>query len=307
VTDTSKLFSGILSAALTPMTADLKPDHAMNAAHCKWLLENGCDGLAILGTTGEANSFSVAERIEIIQSLIENDIPADVMMPGTGCCSAEDTINLTRFAVNSGAPGVLMLPPFYYKNVSDEGLFASFSEVIQKIGDSRLKIYLYHFPNMSQTPISLRLIEMLIKEYPDTVVGMKDSSGEWDNLVNVRKEFPDFVFLTGADNLLLPLLENGGHGCITACSNISASLSAEIYAGYKNGADVSDANEKLNGVRSLLSQFVLFPALKHLMNRHTGNENWMNIRPPLTMLDEAKVQQLYAGFDAIGYDIPKVP
>ena len=301
----SKLFSGILSAALTPLTADLKPDLKMGAAHCKWLLENGCDGLAILGTTGEANSFSVGERIEIIESLIDDGVSPDVMMPGTGCCSITDSVELTKAAVDAGAPGVLMLPPFYYKNPTDEGLFASFSEVIQRVGDSRLKIYLYHFPQMSNTPISLNLIGMLTKAYPDTVVGMKDSSGIFENMVAVRKEFPDFVVLTGADNLLLPHLENGGHGCITACSNVSANLSAQVYAGFKNGTDVSEVNAKLNAVRELMSQYVLFPALKHLMARHSGNEGWLNIRPPLVMFDDAKAQELYAGFDAIDFNMAK--
>ena len=303
MTSSANLFGGILSAALTPITSDFKPDYALAAAHCKWLLENGCDGLAILGTTGEANSFSVGERIEIIQNLISNGISPDVLMPGTGCCSITDTVELTRAAVDAGAAGVLMLPPFYYKNVSDEGLFASYSEVIQRVADSRLKIYLYHFPQMSTTPISTSLLERLVTAYPETVVGMKDSSGVFENMLEVMKAVPDFVVLTGLDQLLMPLLENGGHGCITACANVSGRLSAEVYANWKKGEDTRKANEKLCAVRALISEYVLVPALKHLMARHTGNRGWLNINPPLVMYDDVIVQELYAGFDATNFEI----
>lgn len=303
--DTSNLFKGILSAALTPLTSNLEPDHTLGAAHCKWLLENGCDGLVIFGTTGEANSFSVGERIDIINNLIDHGISPGVMMPGTGCCSITDTVELTRAAVEAGSPGVLMLPPFYYKNVSDDGLFASYSEVIQRVADSRLKIYLYHIPQISNTPISTNLIEMLVRAYPDTVVGMKDSSGIFENMVEVMKAVPGFVVLAGADDLLLPHLKNGGHGCISGCANVSARLNAEVYAGWKKGEDVSKANEKLCAVRDLIGQFALSPALKHLMARHSKNVEWLNIRPPLTMFSDAIVQELYSGFDALNFDIVK--
>ena len=163
---------GVFAAVLTPQTADLSPDHDALAKHCRWLLDNGCDGLAVLGTTGEGNAFSVDERIAILEGLAEAGIAGETLLPGTGCCALSDTVRLTRRAVELGVAGVLVLPPFYYKNVSDEGLFAAYAEVIERIGDSRLKVYLYHFPQMSAVPLSLALIERLIKAYPDTVVGM---------------------------------------------------------------------------------------------------------------------------------------
>jgi len=303
VTDAPANFTGVLAAALTPQNADLSPNQDLMASHCQWLLDNGCDGLAILGTTGEANSFGLKERIGIIESLVEAGIPAQTLMPGTGCCAVSDAVSLTRAAVNAGAGGVLMLPPFYYKNPTDAGLYAYFSEVIQRVGDSRLKIYLYHFPQMSATPISYDLIEMLRKDYPDTVVGMKDSSGDLDNMVGAAKTFPGFTVLSGADDLLLPVLQGGGAGCITACANVGSRLAADVYAGFQAGDDVSAVNGTLTELRIQVSRFPLSAALKQLMARHSGDESWLNIRPPLAKLSDQQVQELYGAFDGLDYQM----
>lgn len=297
-------FTGVLAAALTPLDAALQPNHDLMAVHSRWLLNNGCDGLAILGTTGEANSFSLAERINIIETLVGNGIPGEKLLPGTGSCALTDAIELTRKALDAGSRGVLMLPPFYYKNPSDAGLHAFFSEVIQQIGDERLKIYLYHFPRMSATPISHNLIEMLRKDYPDTVVGIKDSSGDLDNMLSLARNFPDFCVLAGADDLLLPVLQGGGGGCITACANVGSRLAADVYAGHLAGRDVDAAQERLAAVRREISQFPLPPALKTLMARHTSNDEWLNVRPPLTRLSEEQKASLLAAFDGIDYEMP---
>lgn len=302
----SDRFAGVLAAALTPLKSDLTPDHDMMNKHCNWLLANGCDGLAVLGTTGEANSFSLKERIGIVEGLIDGGIPGEKLLPGTGACSVADAVTLTKIAVNAGARGVLMLPPFYYKNPSDEGLFTYFAEVIEKVGDDRLKIYLYHFPQMSATPFSFDLIERLVKAYPDTVVGMKDSSGVLENMTGAAKNFDDFCVLAGADDCMLPLLEQGGGGCITACANVASPLLHDVYKGFHAGEDVSEANAKLVKVRQEVSKFPGPPALKALMARHTGNDTWKNIRPPLMNLNDDQSAALFAAFDSIGYQIPDV-
>ena len=295
---------GVYAAALTPLTADRAPDLGLMAFHCRWLLDNGCDGLAILGTTGEANSFGLKERIGILEGLAEAGLPAEKTMPGTGACAVPDAVALTRVAVDLGAPAVLMLPPFYYKNSSNDGLFAAYSEIIQKLGDENLKICLYHFPQMSGVPITYPLIEMLLKTYPKTVVGMKDSSGDFNNMSGAAKEFPGFAVFAGSDDLLLPLIEAGGAGCITACANVGSALAAEVYGGWKKGEDTAPSNEKLNQVRQTVYQHPLPPALKALMARHSGNDGWLNIRPPLMRLGEAEREKLFGEFDAIGYELP---
>ncbi|MFQ5766018.1 MAG: dihydrodipicolinate synthase family protein [Rhodospirillales bacterium] len=295
---------GVFAAVLTPLTAAGAPDPDLMAAHCRWLLANGCDGLGVLGTTGEANSFGLKERIGILDGLAEAGIPGEKLMPGTGSCAIPDAVALTRVALGHGAAGVLMLPPFYYKNVSDDGLFAAYSEVIQQVGDDALRICLYHFPQMSGVPITYPLIERLFKEYPGTVVGMKDSSGDIDNMSGAAKNFPGFAVFSGSDELLLPLLEAGGAGCITACANVASVLAAEVYAGWLKGNDISAANEKLVAVRQTIYQFPLPPALKTLMARHSGDEGWLNVRPPLMRLGDADKEKLFQGFDVIGFELP---
>ena len=299
-------FTGVYAAALTPQTAAGDPDIGLMASHCRWLLDNGCDGLAILGTTGEANSFSVDERIAILDGLAEAGIPGDTLMPGTGACALPDAVAVTRAALRNGSEGVLMLPPFYYKNPSDDGLFAAYSEIIQVVGDSDLKICLYHFPQMSGVPIPYSLIERLLKEYPGTVVGMKDSSGDGDNMIGAAKNFPGFAVFAGSDELLLPLIEAGGAGCITACANVGAKLAGEVYRGWKNGDDVGAIHETLTAVRNTIMKFPLSTALKTLMARHSGNDDWLNIRSPLMAMNDGDRETLLAAFDAIGYSIPPV-
>lgn len=300
-------YKGVFSAAVTALKEDFSPDIDLMAEHCKWLLANGCDGLAILGTTGEANSFGLKERISIIEGLVERGIPGDVLMPGTGCCAAVDTINLTQAAINAGAKGVLMLPPFYYKNMSDQGLFDAFAQVIDTIADDRLKIYLYHFPQMSGVPISYELIEMLLKAYPETVVGMKDSSGVFENMVGAAEKFPGFAVFSGADDLMLPLLRRGGAGCITAAANVTAFMNSAVYNGWMAHGDtpeVEAAHETLSAMRKAVSGYPLPPALKALTARNTGNAGWNNLRPPFVALSDADRQALFDAFDAVGTPIP---
>ncbi len=227
--------AGVFAAVLTPFDETGAPDSAALALHCRWLLSNGCDGLSVLGTTGEGASLSVDERIGVLERLITDGIPARVLLPGTGCCAIPDTVRLTERAVHLGVPGVLMLPPFYYKNVSEDGLFAAFSEVIERVGDDRLRIYLYHFPQMSGVSLTPALIERLLARYPQAVAGLKDSSGDLANMAENIKRFPGFDVFSGSDELLLPLLRVGGVGCITAVSNVAASLAAQVYAAWRTG------------------------------------------------------------------------
>src|SRR6266545_1611608 len=169
--------AGVFAAVLTPFDDTGAPDSATLALHCRWLLTNGCDGLSILGTTGEGNSLTVDERLRLMEKLVEDGIPAQVLLPGTGCCAVPDSVRLTARAVHLGVSGVLLLPPFYYKSVSEEGVFAAIGEVIERVGDPRLRVYLYHFPQMTAVPFGPALIERLRARYPDTIAGMKDSSG----------------------------------------------------------------------------------------------------------------------------------
>src|SRR5687768_12385200 len=176
-----KRIEGVLAPVVTPFRKDYSPDAARFVRHCRWLLQSGCAGLAVFGTNSEANSMSVGEKLELLEALVAGGVPAAALMPGTGHCALSDSVEMTRAAVRLGCGGVLMLPPFYYKGVAEEGLYRNFSEIIERVGDERLQLYLYHIPPVAQVGIPLGLIERLLDRYPGIVAGVKDSSGDWSN------------------------------------------------------------------------------------------------------------------------------
>lgn len=302
--DTAPVAAGVLAAVLTPVGPDLAPDHATWIAHCRSLLAEGCDGLAVLGTTSEANSFSLAERLAMLDALGAAGIPGARLIPGTGCCAIPDTVALSRKAVELGAAGVLMLPPFYYKPVTDEGLFAAYSEVIQRVGDARLRIYLYHIPQNSGVPIPHGLIERLFAAYPDTVVGIKDSAGDFANMEAMCRRFPGFRVFTGSDAFLLRVLRAGGAGAITACNNVAAPVSARIYADWRNERGAA-AQDELGAIRTAIQAYPLVAALKEIVARATGNSGWRRQRPPLEPLDAAAADALMRSLAAIHFTMKR--
>ena len=166
--------NGVLSPVVTPFRKDLSPDTDRFVRHCKWLLGHGCSGLAVFGTNSEANSLSVEEKLELLDALVKGGVDPAQLMPGTGACALTDSVKMTAAAVKMGCGGVLMLPPFYYKGVSDEGLYRNFAEIIERVGDDRLRLYLYHIPPVSNVPITLNLIEMLLSKYPGIIAGAKE-------------------------------------------------------------------------------------------------------------------------------------
>lgn len=294
---TAPAIAGVFSAAATPLAADLSPDHAAFATHCKALLEEGCDGIALLGTTGEANSFGIEERKSILEKLVEAGVPAGLLLPGTGLTSVTDTVALTRHAVDLGVRGVLMLPPFYYKGVSEEGLFRAYAAVIEGVGRSELRILLYHIPPIAQVPLPHGLIGRLREAFPEIVVGIKDSSGDLDNMVAMARNFPGFSVLAGADPLMLPLLREGGAGCITACSNLVAAdlrLVFDHWADPARAEAVAAAQARIEAWRALSNAYPQLPAVKAMLARRRGADGWTRLRPPLVELDEAQRRDLWA-------------
>ena len=194
-------FSGVIAPVVTPWGEDGAPDLDRFVEHCEWLLEEGCTALAPFGTTSEGNSLGLDERMEMLEELVDSGVDPKKLMPGTGACSVSDAIILTEHAVEMGCGGVLMLPPFYYKSPSEEGLFRFFAEVIEEVGDDALKIYLYHIPPVAQVGFPLSLIGRLIKEFPKSVVGLKDSSGDWSNTKAILDAFPNFEVVPGLGDL----------------------------------------------------------------------------------------------------------
>ena len=288
---TEQPFLGVLAPVLTPYHADLSPDVDRFANFCRWLLSQHVDGLAVFGTTSEANSQTPKERMSLLDALIDSGIPSSKLMPGTGACSIDEAVRLNKHAVEHGCGGVLMLPPFYYKGVTDDGLFAFFSEVIQGVSQSDLKIYLYHIPPQTGTPFSLDLIDRLIKEYPDTVVGIKDSGGDWTNTKSILDAFPGFGTFAGSEIFLLDTLKNGGAGCITATGNVNPLGIRKVYENWQSG-DAEILQTAITRTRHIIQSRTLIPALKTIISHYHNDPSWKIVRPPLVPLNAKEQRDL---------------
>jgi 4-hydroxy-tetrahydrodipicolinate synthase len=293
------LLRGIFAPTLTPVHADLSPDVERWVAHSKQLLDDGCHGLCPFGTTSEANSFGIGERIEMLEQLVAAGVPAAQLMPGTGTSAIPDTVQLTAHAVKLGCSGVLVLPPFYYKGVSDDGIFKAFAEVIERVGDTRLRVYLYHIPPIAQVGFSLALIERLIKAYPQTVVGIKDSSGDWNNLQALLTNFPGFGIFTGSERYLSETLRMGGAGSINAVANVIASLQRRLYDKLESD-EAPELQEAINQMRPVFKDVQPIPALKTIVAHVRQDPNWRNLRPPFVNLTEAQAQTVLTALGQSG-------
>ena len=295
---------GVLAPVITPFDRDLAPDAGRLARHCRWLLERDV-GLAVFGTNSEANSLSVPEKLRLLDALLDAGIPPARMMPGTGCCAFPDTVELTRRAVERGCAGVLMLPPFYYKNVTDDGLFASYAEVIERVGDARLRIYLYHIPPVSQVPISLALIERLLTRYPQTVAGIKDSSGDFANTRAMLDRFAaqGFAVFAGNETFLLATLRGGGAGCISAIANVNPAAIAGLARDWQR-PDAEARQADVDRVRKALTPFPMIPALKATVAHFARDDAWRRPRPPLVALSEDERARCMRALADIGFAMP---
>jgi 4-hydroxy-tetrahydrodipicolinate synthase len=297
--------AGVLAPVLTPFGADLAPDPRRFVRLCRWLLDHGCAALAPFGTTSEANSLSVEEREALLDALVEAGIPPARLLPGTGCCAFTDAVRLTARAVRHGCAGVLMLPPFYYKGVSDDGLFRTFAEVIERVGDPRLRVYLYHIPPVAQVGIGPALVERLLRAYPRAIAGMKDSSGDFANTRTMIERFgkEGFDVFVGSERFLLENLRAGGVGCITATGNVNAAAIERLWAGWR-GPDAERLQREVNAVRAALEQGATIPSLKALVAEESGDPGWAVVRPPLVPLAEDRRGPLLAALRELGWSMP---
>ncbi len=298
---------GVFAPVLTPFKEGLEPDVERFIAHCRWLISQQVN-LAIFGTNSESASLSVDERIAMTDAILQADIPAERLMPGTGGCSITDAIRLTRHAVDSGASGVLMLPPFYFKGVSDEGLFAYYAEVIERVASDRLKIYLYHIPQLTQVPITLNLIAMLRTRYPDTVVGAKDSSGNWDNTRAMLEHFAKdgFDVFPASESLLSRALPLGATGCISATVNVNPAGIQAVYEGW-NGPQGRVLQAKADVIRNIFQATAMIPAMKRVVAEFSKQPSWRVVRPPLCALSDAAAGDLLRMLAEAGFDMPGYP
>jgi 4-hydroxy-tetrahydrodipicolinate synthase len=298
------MFSGVIAPVLTPFGEDGGPDAERFVEHCQWLMATGCTALAPFGTTSEGNSLGLDERMELLEELIDaGELEPAKLMPGTGTCALSDAVVLTKHAVDLGCGGVLMLPPFYYKGPSEEGLFHFFAEVIEEVADNRLKIYLYHIPPVAQVGFSLSLVGRLIKAFPDTVVGLKDSSGDWNNTAALLATYPGFEVFPGSEVFLLDGLRQGAAGCISATCNVSAAAIRNVYDNWK-GADADKLQADITALRKAIQAFPMIPALKALIAHYRQDPGWAKLRPPFVGLSTAEADKVIRTLaDAHGFTL----
>ena len=275
--------AGLWPPASTPFTADGAVDEKRLISHCRGMLNDGAAGLAVLGTTSEANSLTLGERRRVIDALVEDGVAPEQLLPGTGACAIDDAVALCRHAGELGCAGVLLLPPFYYKNVSDDGLFAFVAAVIERCGPKVPRIMLYHFPAMAAAGWSIELVGLLTEAFPGVVAGMKDSSGDAAHTKAMIDAFPDFAVFPGSELYLLDALKWGARGCISATANVNARAIAEQIAG-RDAADAPARQEALVAVRKSFADFPTVAAIKTIKAALAGDESWLRVRPPLVPL-----------------------
>lgn len=284
---------------VTPFTRDLKVDTPRFTEHCRWLVEQGA-GLAIFGTNSEANSISMQERSRALRALLDEGIDPKKIMVGSGTCSIPETVQLTREAVENHCESALILPPFFYKNLSDEGLAAYYSRVIDAVGSSKLRVYLYHIPQFTGVPITLGVVEQLLKAYSNTIAGIKDSSGDWSNTEQFLTRFPGIDIFPSSEALLEKALPLGAAGCISATANIQPKAIAKAISTYGT-SDYPSRQSAITAVRKVVQNYPMIGALKRIVAQRTGVKSWSDVRPPLVTLQDAPAERLMRDLAAAGF------
>ena len=296
MTESTMMIKGLIAPLLTPFDDNLNLDQSLYNDLAKHLLATGVSGLAPFGTTGEALSVSHSERKAALEGLVKAGIDPAVMIPGTGLCNLPDTIDLCQHAVGLGCAGVMVLPPFYFKGMSDAGLYDYYAQLIAGVNDQRLKIYLYHIPQVSGVGLSIDLVKKLHADFPEAIVGIKDSSGVWDN-TKALLEIDGLIVYPGAELPIIEAIRLGAPGCISATANLNGTDIAEVIdlclAGNWELAETK--HKKVCAVRLMFQDYAPIPAQKALLARSTGHSAWGNLRAPMRPMDKGKLDALANG------------
>lgn len=292
---------GIWAAILTPVDADGGVDAGRWASHALSLMEHGCHGIAVFGTTGEAQAFSVAERCAALERLLAAGVPAERVILGVGCCARTDSVALSRHGLEHGVRHQLALPPFFYKSVSDDGLAQAFAELIDAVADPHLALLLYHFPQATGVPVTHGVIDRLTGSYP-CVIGIKDSSGDLAHTTGLIERYPDLAVFAGNDAHLLPVIEAGGAGTISAAANLAGGQSRAVWDAHERGDGMAAATAMaaVRAIREATHGAPLIPGLKSAMAARLGDPAWARVRPPLVKLSETEGRALADALGAAG-------
>jgi 4-hydroxy-tetrahydrodipicolinate synthase len=298
------LFRGVLTPAVTFFDSNFAIDSGRFLRHCDWLLANDV-GLAVFGTNSEGNSMSARERVTLLEIMARHGIPMDRVMAGTGACSLDDAATMTKAALDTGCGGVLMLPPFYYKDPDNDGLLRFYGETIRRVKDDRLQIYLYHFPAVAKVSFSFELIRMLLAEFPGVIRGIKDTSGDPSHTRALLANFASdrFDIFPGNEIELASLLQAGAAGCITATANVNPAALAELARVHAE-PEAPRLQQRAEAIRSSIGRYPMIPAMKAILASHFSDPDSRYVRPPLTELQPEAADQLLAALNAIDFQPP---
>ena len=299
--ETSHPVRGLWCAMLTPLAPDGGVDHARFAAHARHLFAQGVDGVAPFGTTGEGQSFGMAERAAGLSALLSAGIPANKLVAATGCTALTETIALTRQAVQSHCAACLVLPPFFWKGVSDEGLFAWYARLIESVGDSRLRILLYHIPQVTSVPLSVDLVARLAMAFPGIIDGVKDSSGDWSNTSALLARVPQLAILVGHEPHLPRALRAGGAGTICGVANTYPGLVRALFSPTVSAED----EQRIATFIDIAFRQPFLPAFKSIVAARLSDPAWLALSPPFLPLDESQRRTLLATLEGAG--LPATP
>jgi len=295
---------GIYAASLTPLTISFEPNIKELIKHARWLLEAGSDGVALLGSTGEANSLTIEQRLKIIYEC-GKELPPERLLIGTGSCALNDAIKLTKASLDVGVNSVLILPPFYYKPQSDESVLRYFSQLISIVDDSNLRIIFYNFPKLSGYNFSLKILNELKRQFGEIALGIKDSSGQIDNFINIVQNIPDFMVFPGTESFLLDTLRLGGSGCISATANLTSQECQKVYLAWKNGQNEKAElfQKNLSNLRKVLEKHSFVSGLKSIFANKKNSEIWEHMLPPFSILSNKELSLLEEQIKDLGFDL----
>ncbi len=292
--------SGIWPALLTPLHDDFSVNLQALAAHCRRLLEADCPGVTLFGTTGEGPSFSVAERIETLEGLTSAGIPAERILVHTGAAALPDAVTLTRHATALGAHGCLVMPPFFFKGVPEQGVVEYYRQLIRRVDDHRLRLVLYHLPQVSGVPLTISTVEQILSEFSDVVLGIKDSGCQRDASIALRKAVEPVQVWVGNEPDLPVMHKLGSTGAVSGVANILPEL-VQRLAGCKQSQDPQVDQERITSFLSIFERYPMLPAFKAMLSFAYQDPRWARMRPPLVALDDAQLLSLRALMNQLGF------
>jgi 4-hydroxy-tetrahydrodipicolinate synthase len=295
---------GIWPALLTPLTEKQAVDVPALVAHIRWLFAQGCAGATLFGTTGEGPSFSLAERKAALDALIEAGVPANRLLVHTSCAALPETIELIRHATAHGVHGCLLMPPFFFKGVSDAGVVAAYRQIFEAVADPALRVVLYNIPQISGVPVTRAVIEPLLADYSAQILGIKDSGCVREASLALHEAFPDLQVWVGNEPDLQVMAGLGSLGAVSGVANVLPKLVQRLVGSAPSDDPAADM-ARVQSFLSVFAEFPMLPAFKAMQAQRAGAAGWRRMRAPLVELDDAQVAALAERLAELGFDFSR--